>query len=179
MANFGGTFDASQIDPNKPMETLPPGDYRVQIVNSEMRITKEGSGQYLWIEMDILDGKYSGMKTFDRLNLINTNQKAVEIAQRTLSAICHAIGKLQVSDSEELHFKPLIVSLKVDEKGYNQVKGYKPVNNQTPMPAVNRSTPPRQSFQPQQTAAVPPPPSSPPAQQMSFAPSGDGPWKRM
>jgi hypothetical protein len=35
-----------------------------------------------------------GRKIFDRLNLVNAEpDQAVEIAQRTLSAICHATGQ--------------------------------------------------------------------------------------
>ena len=37
MANLGTTFDATSIEPAKPLEVLPPGKYAVQIVNSEMR----------------------------------------------------------------------------------------------------------------------------------------------
>ncbi len=142
MAQLGATFDASQVDPSQPFETLPPGDYRVQIVASEMRPTKAGTGQYLWMEMEILDGPFSGKRVFDRLNLINPNQQAADIAQRTLSAICHAVGRMQVSDSEELHFKPLLVKVVVDKEGYNQTKGYKPVANAIPAA--------RPAFQPQQ-----------------------------
>ncbi|MBF0462243.1 MAG: DUF669 domain-containing protein [Magnetococcales bacterium] len=140
MAQLGGTFDATQVDPNQPHETLPPGDYRVQIVASEMRVTKAGTGQYLFLEMEILDGAMAGKKLFDRLNLINPNRQAEEIAQRTLSAICHAVGRMQVTDSEELHFKPLVVKVVVDKEGYNQTKGYKAV--------ANAAQTPQQAFQP-------------------------------
>ncbi len=129
MAQLGGTFDASQVDPNQPHEALPPGDYRVQIIASEMRVTKAGNGQYLWMELEVLDGVMAGKKLFDRLNLVNPNRQAEEIAQRTLSAICHAVGRMQVADSEELHFKPMVVKVAVDKEGYNQTKGYKAVAN--------------------------------------------------
>ena len=142
MAQLGGTFDASQVDPNQPHETLPPGDYRVQIVASEMRVTKAGTGQYLFLEMEILDGAMAGKKLFDRLNLINPNRQAEEIAQRTLSAICHAVGRMQVTDSEELHFKPLVVKVVVDKEGYNQTKGYKAVANAVQAPQQAFHPPP-------------------------------------
>ncbi|MBF0181930.1 MAG: DUF669 domain-containing protein [Magnetococcales bacterium] len=173
MAQLGGTFDASQVDPSQPFETLPPGDYRVQIINSEMRPTKTGSGQYLWMEMDVLDGPLTGRKLFDRLNLINPNRQAEEIAQRTLSAICHAIGRLQVSDSEELHFKPVMVKVTVDREGYNQVKGYKPV--------ANASSAFRPAFQPQPSPPPAPAPQSavPQAQPAQPVTGGTGPWRRM
>ncbi|ABK45411.1 conserved hypothetical protein [Magnetococcus marinus MC-1] len=170
MANLGGTFDASQVEPSKPQENLPPGEYRVQIIHSEMRVTKAGTGQYLWLEMDILDGVHTGRKVYDRLNLINPNQQAVEISQRALSAICHALGRMQVQDSEDLHFQPLMVKVAVSKSGYNEIKGYKPVGNATP-PRAQAAPPVQQPYQqpPAQPGAQPPPPTA----------SGDGPWRRM
>jgi hypothetical protein len=108
MARLNEAFDATTVEPNKPLEPLPPGRYVVQIVNSEMRPTKDGMGQLLWLELDVLEGEYAGRKLFDRLNLVNANPTTVEIAQRTLSAICHAVGKMQVDDSEQLHLIPLM-----------------------------------------------------------------------
>ena len=97
MASFGQTFDASSIEPSSGYDVLPPGKYLAQIVASEMRATKDGLGQYLYLEVDVIEGQYAGRKLFDRLNLINANADAVQIAQRTLSSICRAVGKLQVA----------------------------------------------------------------------------------
>jgi Protein of unknown function (DUF669) len=127
MAKLGGTFDATGVEPSAPLEALPPGNYKVQILQSEMRVTKAGTGQMLWLDLEVLEGPYQGRHVYDQLNLINPNPTAEEIAQRTLSAICHAVGKLQVSDSEELHFLPMMVKVAVQPNGYNEVKGYKPV----------------------------------------------------
>jgi hypothetical protein len=113
MAKLGGTFDATGVEPNAPLEALPPGDYKVQILQSEMRVTKAGTGQILWLDMEVQEGPCKGRHVYDQLNLINPNPTAEEIAQRTLSAICHAVGKLQVADSEELHFQPLLVRVAV------------------------------------------------------------------
>ena len=113
MASFGHTFDASSIEPSTAYEVLPPGKYLAQIVASEMRVTKDGQGQYLYLEIDVLDGQYAGRKLFDRLNLVNANPDVVEIAQRTLSSICRAVGKLQVTDSNQLHLIPFIADVRV------------------------------------------------------------------
>ena len=102
MANLGMTFDATQVEPSAGFEVIPAGKYHVQIVNSEMRPTKAGNGEMLWLEMTIIDGPHANKRLFDRLNLVNPNQQAVEIAQRTLSAICHATGQMSVSDSEHV-----------------------------------------------------------------------------
>jgi hypothetical protein len=165
MAKLGGTFDAASVEPNAPLEALPPGDYKVQILQSEMRPTKAGTGQMLWLDMEVLKGPLKGRHVYDQLNL-NPNPTVEEIAQRTLSAICHAIGKLQVSDSEELHFQPLLVRVAVKPNGYNEVKGYKPVAH-TPV-ANGPVTGPAAS------------PVSPAAAQARPAPAANAtaPWKR-
>ena len=55
-----------------------------------MRPTKDGRGQHLWVEIDILDGPYAGRKLFDRLNLINANPTTVEIVRYRPSAMPQA-----------------------------------------------------------------------------------------
>jgi hypothetical protein len=122
MARFDTSFDATSVEPTTAYELLPAGKYRAQIVESEMRVTKNGMGQFLWLMLDILDGEHKGRKIFDQLNLVNPNPTTVEIAQRTLSAICHATGKMHVSDSEELHLIPMTIQVKIKppKNGYGE-----------------------------------------------------------
>jgi hypothetical protein len=122
MAHLGATFDATTVDPATGFELVPPGKYVVQIVSSEMRPTRDGGGQYLWLELDVLEGPLQGRKLFDRLNLVNASAQTVEIAQRTLSAICHATGRMQVQDSQELHLIPMLadVTVKPPKNGYGE-----------------------------------------------------------
>jgi hypothetical protein len=122
MARFDMSFDATSVEPTTAHELLPAGKYRAQIVESEMRVTKNGMGQFLWLMIDILEGEHKGRKIFDQLNLVNPNPTTVEIAQRTLSAICHATGKMHVSDSEELHLIPMIIQVKIKppKNGYGE-----------------------------------------------------------
>jgi len=152
MASFGTTFDASQVEPNTPYEALPAGKYLVQIIASEMRPTKDGMGQYLYLELDVLEGPYAGRRLFDRLNLVNPNPEAVEFAKRTLSALCRAAGKLQVNDSEQLHLIPLLADVRVrppkGEYGESNSIRYLPRNGTpasspktSPAPAAPRTTP--------------------------------------
>jgi len=158
MANLGYTFDATQVEPATPRELLPPGKYVAQIVKSEMKSTNSGGGM-LELEFDIIEGEFQNRKLWDRLNLLNASAQAQEIAHRTLSAICHATGTLAVQDSEELHFKPMVVTVKVQPertdpksgKTYgpsNVISGYEPINRGTP-PAA----PAQRAAAPQQAAA--------------------------
>ena len=122
MARFDTSFDATSVEPTTAQDLLPAGKYRAQIVESEMRVTKNGMGQFLWLMLDIIEGDYKGRKIFDQLNLVNPNPTTVEIAQRTLSAICHATGKMHVSDSEELHLIPMTIQVKIrpPKNGYGE-----------------------------------------------------------
>ena len=122
MARFDSAFDATGIEPTTGYDVLPAGKYRAQIVESEMRVTRNGMGQFLWLMLDIIEGPYQGRKLFDQLNLVNSNPQTVEIAQRTLSAICHATGKLQVNDSVDLHLVPMTiqVGVKPPKDGYSE-----------------------------------------------------------
>jgi Protein of unknown function (DUF669) len=123
-------IDTTNIDTAPRFDPLPAGDYPVIISESETRLTKDGSGQYLQIKLEVQSGEFAGRTLFDRLNLWNNNRQAQEIAQRSLSQICHAVGVMQVNDSQELHHKPLIATVKVrpardNYEASNEIKGYK------------------------------------------------------
>jgi hypothetical protein len=127
MANLNG-FDATQVDPRGTFEAIPAGWYLVAIVESESKPTKSGTGTYLSLTLEIIEGENKGRKLWDRLNLDNPNAQAVEISKATLSAICHAVGVLRPTASEELHNKPMLAKISVREyqgEYQNEVKGYK------------------------------------------------------
>lgn len=129
MADLSG-FDASKVEPNAPASVLPAGDYAVIIAASETKPTKAGDGEYLELRLQVCRGKHVNRVLFDRLNLRNANQQAVQIARGTLSAICRAVGVLTPHDSSELHGKPLLAVVGTrDYNGQprNEVKGYKPL----------------------------------------------------
>jgi hypothetical protein len=178
MANLGTTFDASGVEPAAVYDLLPAGDYLVQIVESELRPTRDGNGQYLWLMLDVLDGPCQGRKLFDQLNLVNRNSQTVEIAQRTLSSICHATGRMQVADSAELHLIPITVSVTIEapKNGYgakNRIRYRVPeaaaaVPTRTPPAPARAAAPPKPPVQ--KTATATPPPTAP------RAPTA--PWKR-
>ena len=143
-------FNAENVQPQESFEPIPAGWYEVMIVESEMKATKAGTGQYLQLRMDIVDGPYKNRVLFERLNLDNPNSTAVEIAQRTLSAICHATGVLQPRDSSDLHNIPLRVKVSVRPAGNghdanNDIKGYESSSGAS-APAV--TTKPKAAVQP-------------------------------
>ena len=120
-------FDATQVEPDAPRDAIPAGRYDCIITKSVMKETSRGDGEMLELQLKVIRGAYQNWMLFDRLNLKNPNEQAVDIAQRTLSAICHAVGVMQPKDSSELHDKPLSVTVAVGEYNgnlKNDVKGY-------------------------------------------------------
>ena len=133
--NLGGNlsgFDASKVDPGEGFDVLPAGEYDVVITKSERKATKDGTGAYLNLEMQVLNGQFQNRRIYDLLNLWNQSEKATTIARGTLSAICRAVGVLTPNDSSDLHLKPMRVKIKIDkQEGYddkNKVVAYKPRN---------------------------------------------------
>lgn len=125
-------FNANDVDPAESREPVPAGWYKVVISASEEKPTKAQTGSYLNLEMQIIDGDHAGRNVYDLLNLNNPNQTAVEIAQRTLSSICRAVGVMTPRQSEDLHDKPMMAKVAVQpaRDGYdarNNVKEYAPV----------------------------------------------------
>ncbi|MCA0944531.1 DUF669 domain-containing protein [Salipiger pacificus] len=122
-------FDANNVEPDTPFDPLPNGDYDVMIMNTSEKPTAKRDGSFIEIEMQVEGGQFNGRKLWDRLNLNNASQKAVEIAERQLSAICHATGVMNLTDTEQLHGRMVRCRVVVDnEPGYapkNVVKGYK------------------------------------------------------
>ena len=108
-------FNANNVVPAKGFDLMPAGDYLAVIDDSQMVPTKSGTGEMLVLTFQIIDGPFEGRKQWARLNVVNQNPKAEEIAKGELAAICLAVGVPEMQDTAELHSKPLRIRL-VHEK---------------------------------------------------------------
>ena len=72
MANLNG-FDANNVDPATDFEPIPAGKYLAVITDSEMKPTKSGSGHYLELTFQVIDGPFKNRLLWSRLNLDNPN----------------------------------------------------------------------------------------------------------
>lgn len=137
MANLGFNFKPDDV-PDANFEPIPVGEYVGMITSSDLKNTKAGDGQFIEMDVQIVEGQYSGRILKERLNIKNKNEKAVEIAYQTLKKICNAINKTSVSDTEELHNIRLIVRVDIEKSSpymkdgiekegnlQNVIKGYK------------------------------------------------------
>ena len=148
MADLRG-FDANQVEPAADFEPVPAGKYPAVITDSEMKANKAGTGHYLQLTFEIIDGPCKGRRLWSRLNLDNPNAMAVQIARAELSAVCRAVGVLAPNDSVDLHNLPLVVYVKCrkrDDTGEitNEIKGY--ARKESPVPA--NTAPPASSTPP-------------------------------
>jgi hypothetical protein len=146
MADLNG-FDANQVEPSQDFEPIPAGKYPAAIMESEMKPTKAGTGHYLELRLQILGGESNGRSLWDRLNLDNPNDQAVQIAQAKLSTICRAVGVLAPKDSCELHNLPLVIHVKRKKRQdtgeiVNEIRGYSKIEPRPPSATATNSTPP-------------------------------------
>ena len=128
MVSLGG-FDANQVEPSTTFDPIPAGKYLAAIIESVMKPTKSGNGEYLELTFQIVEGEYKGRQLWARLNLNNPSQQAVKIARGELSAICRAVGVMAPNDSTELHNLPLVITVRCKKREdtgeiTNEVKGY-------------------------------------------------------
>lgn len=136
-------FNANEHDTMDVMDPVPPGWYNAIIDDSEIKPTRNGTGSYLMLRFSLMGGTYNNRKIFLNLNLWHANPQAQEIAQKQMSTICHAIGVMQVNDSQELHGKPLSIRVKINPAtdqydASNSITAFKSVEDMTPA----SSTPP-------------------------------------
>jgi hypothetical protein len=150
MADLRG-FDANNVEPAGDFEPIPAGKYVGVITDSELKPTKAGTGNYLQLTFQIIEGPYSNRLLWARLNIDNPNDTARKIAQGELSALCRAVGVLAPNDSVELHNLPVVIHVRCRKRTdtgdiTNEIKGYS--KKEMPPPpsgasaATAKSTPP-------------------------------------
>ncbi|MEX0678365.1 MAG: DUF669 domain-containing protein [Pirellulales bacterium] len=150
MADLSG-FDANQVEPTSEFDPIPPGKYPAVITESEMTPNKAGTGHFLKLTFQVIEGEFRNRLLWTRLNLDNPNATAVQIARAELSAICRAVGVLAPTDSVELHNLPLVIHVRCKKRTdtgdiTNEIKGYSkkdvPSVAGAPVAAAANSTPP-------------------------------------
>ena len=178
MQLFQQPFDANTVKPNEAFEPLPAGWYNARVINSEAKPTKDNKSGYLQLDLEIIDGEHQGRKVFDRLNLWNegaNKEKTKEIAQRQLSAYCHATGVFILQDSNQLHGIPLKIKLAVrTQEGFdptNDVKAVKHIQDNSTPTAAAPAFPSAPSVPFGQNPSLPPQPAQAPV----FAPAAAAP----
>lgn len=129
-------FNANTVAPSMPLEAVPEGWYPVLLIEEEqLAVTGKPQSWRLALKLQIIDGAFKGRTLLHNLNLGNDNPKAVEIAQKELSAICHCTGVFVLSaatgGTAALKGKPFQVRAVVSG-AYNEIKGFKDAQGNDP-----------------------------------------------
>ena len=140
-------FNAHEVEPSVAFEPIPAGKYNAVIIDSEMKSTKSGNGNYLELTFEIIDGEYKDRKVWARLNINNPSAQAQKIAQSELSALCRAVNIMEPKDSVDLHNLPLEINVKCKKRDdtdeiSNEIKGYaaKGAGNNQALPSGQQQT---------------------------------------
>ncbi|MGE8446746.1 MAG: DUF669 domain-containing protein [Comamonas sp.] len=158
MTNFADlNFKADEVKDD--FAILPPGAYFAIITSSEQKVNKAGTGKYLAVVYEVIDGPAKGRKIFSNLNLWNASEAACKIAKIELSKICKALGINAPRDSSELHNKAMKLMVEVtmgtDKQGNareeNKIKEWHPATGAAP--ALTTSAAPAPANQAQAPAA--------------------------
>lgn len=158
MALLNIQFDQNEIAEAQKdnYSPIPAGTYIAQINSSEVKSTKAGTGSYLSLGFQIIEGEYEGRMIFQNITLANPNQMAAQIGREQLAQLAGACGIYQLGDSQELHGIPMQirVGIEVDKTGQyepsNNIKKFMALQGQAPSVQAPVQQQPQQGFAPQQ-----------------------------
>lgn len=121
-------FDPSAVTPvaAPSFEPIPKGHYEAIILDTDVKETKRGDGQYIAVTFQITEGEYTGRRVWQNLNVSNPNKQAEDIGRAELSSLCHAVNVDKMTDTEMLHDIPLSIEVGIDRRDEtrNRVLGY-------------------------------------------------------
>lgn len=179
MASLGQSFNVNSLpkDEGGEFTPLPEGWYNVVVKDSQLKPTKDGSGQYISIRLTVEGPTHAGRGIFTNLNIVNKSPDAERIGRAQLRTVLECGGVQEFSDTDQLIGIRMQVKVAVKPARQdpatgrvydadNEVKGYKAIEGAA-MPAMGGGIPALQ-----QSPAAPAFTAQPPAQP---APSA-APW---
>tara|TARA_R110000824_G_scaffold212917_1_gene399223 strand:+ start:778 stop:1242 length:465 start_codon:yes stop_codon:yes gene_type:complete len=124
----GYNFDSSTV--NGEAGLIPKGTV-VKAVVIESSIQEREWGVRMPLVVEVTEGEHSGSRITDGFNLEHTKPTVGAIGQKNLKKLCIAVGVPRFKDTEELHGKPFMLTVGVQEEqnGYdakNQIGKMKP-----------------------------------------------------
>lgn len=108
-SDFGSddfSFDAAGIDTSPRANLLTAGDYLFICQKAEVKETKEKTGRYVDCEFVVVSDGAKGRRVWNKFNIENPNDTAVQIGKRDLALFMAAIGLQSFRSLRELQDKP-------------------------------------------------------------------------
>ena len=142
MARLDIGFTADELPESRgDYEPLPEGWYSADIGDAEIRVTKDGTGQYIRCRYNITGPTKAGRVVFGNLNIMNKSQKAEEIGRQQLGELMRSVGIGRIEDTDQLIGCPVQIKLSIRpaENGYaaqNEVRGFRAPEGAAPAKAA-------------------------------------------
>lgn len=159
MAQIGGSFNARAVQPQSAPEAWPEGWHKVIIFNSEI-VPANDKPQNRMIRLHYrgIEGPMTGRETNENINVWNDNPQAADIAQRTLSSVCHVTGVYDLQDTAQFHNIPMQIRIGHTKSGdtvYGNVKAHRDIHGNDPGKTGAGQQAPQQYAQPAAAAPAP------------------------
>ena len=119
-------FNAAEIDTTS-RDAIPSGTYEAVVTDSEMKATKNGLGMGINLTFEIIsEGPAKGRKVFVWINYEHPKAEAQRIGREELASLCKAVGVDNLTDTNQLHNMPLLITVGLDKNDStrNVVKKY-------------------------------------------------------
>lgn len=106
-------FDPRSQEPIQALEAIPTAWYDAMVTESKDVQTKDGKGVYLSIACTIINGEYKGRIIFEKFNVKNDSQQAMDFAFQCLTGLYNACGFFEpIKNSLQLHSIPIRIKVK-------------------------------------------------------------------
>tara|TARA_R100001443_G_scaffold57898_2_gene68539 strand:- start:505 stop:1011 length:507 start_codon:yes stop_codon:yes gene_type:complete len=168
MVELNFQVDPTIVEEPKSFTPLPDGRYAAMITGASVGTSsKDDRNKYLCVEFTI---EQNNSRVWVYLNLWNKSDDAVRISKQNLNDICLSLGLTNLTDTDQIIGKRLLVDLttKPAQGNYaakNEIRGYKSISEEKsaqPSPQVTTQT---------EVAAPTPAPQQP------SAPQEKNPWE--
>jgi hypothetical protein len=126
MAKLPGKFNPKDHSEMNTFDALPVDDYHCKVKTSELKDTKAKKeaaelgekikGRMISIQFEVMSGEFKGRQIFTNLNIENEKAVTEKMAYGELTSICNACGVGAIEDTDEIHGKELMLSLKIVAK---------------------------------------------------------------
>ena len=114
------SFNASTVAPaENNFEPIPAGWYQMVVEKAELKPTKAGTGSMISLQCKVQGPTHANRVVFGNINYQNPSEQAQEIGQRQLSALCHSIDVLNLTNVQQLIGRPFEARVKITAATYN------------------------------------------------------------
>ena len=161
MAFLDEDFSVDSLPEGRSYDLIPEGWYQASIVKADLIPTKDNSGKYIALRLDIIAPTHQGRCIFSNVNIRNKSAVAEQIGRQQLGEIMRAIGLQKCNDTDlliggNLEAKVVIKQAEGQYEARNEIKGYRAISSSMPKSNADEFSAPPVSKTPAQKSSAPP-----------------------